>query len=178
MSTLFFDLETTGLLLPVLAPRTKQPRIIEICLYTPNERDSARDLELHTYCDPDVRIPYEVTKHTGITGKDLEGAPPFAQIARHVKTFIETCDLAVAHNAPFDQEVLDHEMDRLGMVIKWPRLMCTVEMSQHLKGYRLGLKDLVAFCELDGNEYGYHGAREDVRAMKDCYNWLKENGEL
>ena len=168
----WFDLETTGLTLPVLVPRDRQPRIIEICMLADDGR------EIHGYVDPGMRIPSFITNKIGITQEDVTGAPPFDQIARHAKELIEGADLVVAHNAAFDRAVLDVEFERAGVEVAWPRMMCTVEMSRHLKGYRLDLETLTEMAGIDTSIYQFHGARDDVRALRDCYNWLKEQGEI
>jgi hypothetical protein len=66
-------------------------------------------------------------------------------------------------------------MKRYGETIKWPRLICTVEQSMPLRGYRLSLTDLYAALDL-GKFEGAHRARNDVEALVECVVAMK-NGD-
>jgi hypothetical protein len=51
--------------------------------------------------------------------------------------------------------------------VKWPRRICTVEQTQHIKGFRLNLSGLHEF--LFGEKFsGAHRAKVDVAALVRC----------
>jgi DNA polymerase III epsilon subunit-like protein len=101
---------------------------------------------------------------TGITDETLRDAPPIETVFPRIKAIIESSPLVIAHNASFDREVVDIEAERLNQKVAWPRVLCTVEQTAHLKGYRLSLSDL--YFEFFGERFaGAHRARVDVDAL-------------
>lgn len=177
MKTLIFDTETTDLRLPRIANPDKQPWIIEFygCLIDENTWQIEQELDL--LIDVPVTITSEITKITGITKSDLSGKPRFDAIAYDVKTLIESADRVVAHNCSFDVDMIDGEMVRCGKTVDWPKQVCTVEQTEHLKGYRLKLTDLHEYL-FDTGFKGAHRAREDVQALVRCYQELRERDEI
>ena len=169
MKTAFFDLETTGLLAPSLAPLDKQPHIYEYYLTTIDNESS------HIWIKPPISIPKESSKITGIFDKDVAGCKPFADYAERIKQEIESCDVIWAHNFSYEYGVINAEFKRLGMVINWPEVRCSVEATEWLMGYRLNLQALHEYLFGEGFE-GAHGAVVDVDALKKCVLELMERG--
>jgi hypothetical protein len=73
--------------------------------------------------------------------------------------------------------MVEIEMQRHGCDIIWPEKICTVEMTEHMDGFRLSLTALHE--KLFGEAFkGSHRASADVHAMKRCYSELIKRGEI
>ena len=167
MRITFFDTETTGLIDNHLRTLDKQPYIFEFFGLTTD--GDGNELEVtHLWAKPPVAISQQVTKITGITDDDLADKPPFRDIASQIKGVIESSDMVVAHNATYDRDVTNFEMQRIGMTVNWPKIICTVELTEWLKGYRLKLEQLHEYLFEKKFDHA-HSADADVRAMARCY---------
>lgn len=115
-----FDFETTGL-------DSNSDRIIEIGgLRVENEK---RISEFQCLVKPDVPLPEEASKITGITEDMLKDQPSIRDTLPDFLKFINGAIL-VAHNADFDMAFLRNESARLGYQIDWP-CFCTLKMARH-----------------------------------------------
>lgn len=90
--------------------------------------------------NPGRKIPYFVSRMTGITDEMLENAPRFSDIAAEVHDFLQDT-IFVAHNVNFDFSFLKECFHKEGLV--WnPRKLCTVRLSRKIlpgfKSYSLG----------------------------------------
>lgn len=171
-----FDTETTGLIENVTVKDKLLPEIIDFygCLFDPKTGKVEEELDL--LIKPSRPITEEISNITGITNEMVEKKPPFKNIAEHIKAIIEASSMAIAHNASYDHEVVCIEMERAGYKMTWPRLICSVEQTLHIKGYRLSLTDL--HTELFGQAFeGAHRAKTDVVAMVKCITELNKKGE-
>ena len=177
MIATIFDTETSGLLSSGLLDIDKQPEVIELMAVKMNLETGERIKEYEFFVRPTKEISDEITKITGITNADLENEKPFSNYIDQVKEALEDCDAVIAHNLSFDKEMIDIEMKRCGETIKWPRLICTVEQSMPLRGYRLSLTDLYAALDL-GKFEGAHRARNDVEALVKCVVAMKIEGYI
>lgn len=190
MKTLIFDVETTALRLPRLANPDKQPYIIEFYGMIVDKTTWEVVDELELLIDPPVEIDAKITQLTGIAKRQkdiddglkgatrtIEGAPKFSDVAVQIKEFIESADLAVAHNMSFDYDMVNGEMERSRETVNWPLVLCTVEQTQHMFGYRSKLGDL--YEHLFGERFKEaHTAKADVQALYRCYQELVERGEI
>jgi DNA polymerase III epsilon subunit-like protein len=161
MRAAIIDLETTGLLMhPRAKPRT-QPRCIEFGAVVIDENGQQLDTkELLIY--PEQKLEPIITKITGLADEDLRGKPVFAEVAAEISELINGCDVAIAHNLPFDKGVLDWEFELIGFDHRWPEiLLCTVQENVPVYGYRIKLKDL--YKEVTGNVW-----TQQHRALDDC----------
>ena len=177
MRHLIFDTETTNLVENFERPLTKQPQIIEFFGLVLG--DDLEEIETyHSYFKPTVAIMPIITKITGLTDEKLADAPRFADKAIEIRSLVEKCDVAVAHNASYDRTVVDFELKRAGSRhMQWPRVICTVESTEYIKGFRLSLAAL--HLELFGEAFeGAHRAEHDVRATARCYVELVRRGEI
>lgn len=171
MKYLFFDTETTGLLENSLMPIHKQPHVIEFfgVVFDENEQELG---SLDLLLKPPVKLDEVITRITGLKDEDLADKPTFGQMATTIATFLDDTDVLLAHNLSFDMQIMAYEFERAGIAVPWVEhpieLICTVEATEHLKGYRLSLSDL--HLELFGEVFqGAHRAQADVRAMAKCY---------
>jgi DNA polymerase-3 subunit epsilon len=148
-------------------------------LYSVTCDENANDiLEVNELLNPGVKVSAEITKITKITQDMVNGKPSFASIADRVIEQLETADVIAAHNLSYDLAMLDFEMRRIGKAYPLPKIrICTVEMSESIKGHRLTLTALHEM--LFGEPFsGSHRAKEDVQALKRCYFELIRIGEI
>lgn len=184
MSTLLFDTETSGLVKNKLVPLDNQPQIVEYYglsledegMLLGEEGREVNHLEIGNQqflINPGKPLSAEITRITGIDDKMVKDAPSFVDVAELIKANIEAHDAVVAHNLSFDRDMIDIEMKRCGLTVNWPRLICTVESTIHMKGHRLSLTALHE--HLFGEPFtGAHRAETDVRALARCYLELKK----
>ena len=167
MRTLIFDTETTGLVQTSLTPIDKQPEIIEF--YSIDQEQSSK----HFLIKPKKQISEEITRITGIKNDDLRDKPPFEKVAQEIKAAIESAEEIVAHNLSFDKKIIDIEMERCGLKVAWPNLICTVEQTEFIKGHRLTLGAL--YEHLFNEKFdGAHRAENDVKALARCFWRLRD----
>lgn len=166
MRAVIFDLETTGLTLPELAPLEKQPRIIEIGALVVNGEEPVA--ELSQLVNPGVEIERKITQITGITNAQLKKAPPLSEAIQQLHDlFVLGSDAVICHNAPFDTSVLRYELRRLEMekTFPWPkRAICTVQEYLPQFGRRPRLIEL--YERVMGKPLNQtHRALDDVKAL-------------
>lgn len=171
-----FDTETTGLLTSGLLELDKAPEIIEFMAMKIDLETGETIKEYEFLCKPKRPVSEETTKITSITKEMLANEKPFSAYIDDVRDALENCDAVIAHNLAFDKEMVDIEMLRNNQSMVWPeQLICTVERSVPLKGYRISLKDL--HKEFFGEEFsGAHRARNDVVALVKCVKGLNTRG--
>jgi DNA polymerase III subunit epsilon len=185
VKALLFDTETNGLITNASIKLDKQPSVIEFyaCLADLNTGEIENELE--TLVKPPKPLSDKpnfgdkktITEITGITNEMLQDAPPFAEVAARIAKIIETAPLVISHNLSFDKEVLDFEFQRLERKLDWPQLICSVEATVFLKGYRLSMTALHE--HLFGEPFpDAHRAKVDVQALLRCCTQLKHRGIL
>jgi len=173
-----FDTETTGLILNRTVRQAMWPEVIEFSSAT-IDWDTLEELgDYTTLIKPSARITEDTTKVTGITNDMVHTAPSFRDVSERIRWTLESSDLVIAHNASFDVEMLDMQLERLRQPgMKWPRVICTVEQTVGMEGRRLTLGELHE--RLFGAKHeGAHRADADVRALLRCVIRLKEDGRL
>lgn len=117
----YVDIETNGLdhirgrVIEVAAIRVENGRVIR---------------EFNQLIDPERELPQFTTSLTGITDKDLKGAPIFYQVARELHDILNGA-VFVAHNVRFDYSFLKQEFKRVGLAFQ-PKQLCTVKLSKVL----------------------------------------------
>lgn len=179
MIATILDTETTGLIANHSVKIDRQPHIVEFYagvfdLRSPNE--SPID-EVETFIRPPIKMPADAAKITRITDETLKDAPVFSQVADPIADIIERAEVVIAHNASFDREMIDIEFERLGRKLQWPKLICTVEATIHLTGFRLSLTALHE--KLFGEKFPEaHRAKRDVAALTRCCVALFQRGEI
>jgi DNA polymerase III epsilon subunit-like protein len=177
MRTIIFDTETTGLIKNSVAALNLQPHIIEFYGCVLGDDMEIVD-ELEFICDPGIKIEKIITKITGFKQSDLDGQIKFKEKAEEVVELIESCDRVVAHNLSYDMSLVDLEMKRLKRAIAWPESrICTVEATEWYKGHRLNLASLYELL-FEETFPGAHRAKNDVMALKRCYEELVKRGDV
>lgn len=124
------DVETTG-----LSPA--RDRIIEIAVVRCATDGTVID-EWSTLVDPG-RDPGPTHIH-GISASDLDGAPPFADIAEELSQRLSG-HMLTAHNLSFDAGFLVAEYERASLALPDQSALCTLQLARHtlrgLDGYSL-----------------------------------------
>ncbi len=154
-SVVFVDIETNGL-------GYKRGRVIEVAAI----RVEASWSEIQSYSsivNPQTQIPAFITKLTGITSKDLDSAPCFADIADDLYRFLEGA-IFIAHSVRFDYSFLKQEFARVGKKFN-PRMLCTVKLSQALYPQQQShkLDSIIGRCDIKVKNR--HRAYDDAYAV-------------
>ncbi len=121
--------------------------------------------------NPQIPIPEMITKITGLTDRDVAGAPLFEEVADELITFFEDA-IFVAHNVMFDYSFLKEEYRRLGYSFNLDRL-CTVRLSRALfpQHKRHNLAALIERHEFEaGNR---HRAFDDAHVLWQFFQTIK-----
>jgi DNA polymerase-3 subunit epsilon len=166
MRQVILDTETTGL------DAKQEHRIIEIgCVELLNRRRTER--VFHHYLDPERDIETGAYNVHGIRAQELTGKPRFADIAAALLDFVRDSEVII-HNAPFDVEFLDAELQRLGP--EWGAFTdhCRVTDSlalarQRHPGQKNSLDALCARYAVDHSGRTLHGALRDAQLLADVY---------
>ena len=117
----FVDIETNGL-------NHIRGRVIEVAAIRVEDGQVVR--EFQSLIDPGTPLPQFITNLTGITERDLSGAPLFMAIADELHDLLSGA-IFVAHNVRFDYSFLKQEFRRIGKSFH-PRQLCTVRLSRAL----------------------------------------------
>jgi DNA polymerase III subunit epsilon len=169
-----FDTETTGLIQNHSIKIDNQAEVIEFYAAKVNLKTGKVMKELDTLIKPsrllsdkpELGSKKTITQITGITNAMLSDAKPFADHADEIEKILKSAEFVIAHNVSFDKEMIDIELERLKRKIKWPRAICTVEATAHIKGGRMSLTKLHEY--LFGEGFDAHRAKSDVVALIRC----------
>jgi DNA polymerase III subunit epsilon len=125
------DIETTG-------NSYKYGKITEIAVILYNGVDVTHVFQ--SLVNPEIDIPYRITKLTGIDNRMVENAPKFYMIARQIVE-LTAGKIFVAHNVNFDYKFIQEEYQRLGYDFQRKKL-CTVQFARKVvpghRSYSLG----------------------------------------
>lgn len=116
------DFETTG-------TSARLGRAIEIGLVRVKKLKVAETYS--TFINPEMYVPFHITRLTGITNANVSNAPLFDNIEPEISKFIEGTIL-VAHNLPFDRSFLNCEYERLDLQPPQNDGICTLKMARKL----------------------------------------------
>ncbi|HQR84129.1 MAG TPA: exonuclease domain-containing protein [Polynucleobacter sp.] len=116
----FVDIETTG-------SHFERDRITEIGI---KSLVSGEVSVWEQLINPQVFIPQNIQKLTGIYPEMVADQPVFPDIAKQLKEQLEG-KIFVAHNARFDYGFIKASFKRMGMDFK-PKVLCTVKLSRLL----------------------------------------------
>jgi len=166
---IFFDTETTGLIKNASLPLNKQPRIIEIaCIKEPGGET------FQTIFYPGVLLEPIITKITGLTDGDLEDAPVFGEHIPDLCDFFRGEETLVAHNMPFDFQMLLMELQRENAEYKFPWPSKRIDTVQLAKPFYNGRFKKLQFLyeDLVGPYEQKHRALDDVEMLIKVYHAL------
>lgn len=179
---IIFDTETTGLVNPEGA--TEQPRIIEFGAIAVDEKTLKVQATLGLLLNPwgfgkKGELPQAITRVTGIKSSDLWKEPDFAMALPKVAEFFLGHQTMVAHNLHFDRDLLRYELERLGMVCRFPwpvNHLCTVEMLQPILGKRTNLTEAYDWATGGQQTFKAHRASDDCKACLEVIKKIKSEG--
>lgn len=117
----FVDVETTG-------GSPTADRIIDIGIL--RVVDGKLEETYETLIDPQSYLPPEITRLTGISSFELEGAPTFRQEKDRIDELLKD-SVVIAHNARFDTGFLKAEYARTGERFSFKHL-CSAKLSRLL----------------------------------------------
>lgn len=174
MNTLLFDTETTGIPRhPNAKPRT-QPRIIEFGGALVNSRGEILEEisvlvnpeELSTVGDRLALTAKDIKRITGIEYDALAEEPLWEEVVDDIRPLFAAADQVIAHNLPFDYNMVNLEVDRIGLK-HWPwppKLTCSAQELEPVFG-RIP-KLIHAYEYYVGKPLAQtHRALDDVKAM-------------
>jgi len=174
MIAVVFDTETTSLIPNHSVKIDALPEVIEFYAAKVDLKKGKVLKELDMLIKPSRSLSDKpalgdkktTTQITGITNEMLAKMKPFKDHADEIAKILTSADYVIAHNVSFDKEVIDIEFERLKRKIKWPRAICTVEATAHIKGSRMTLTKLHEY--LFGKTFDAHRAKSDVEALIRC----------
>lgn len=165
-----FDTETTGL--------GKDAKIIQFSgiRYDLDENLSmTKPVILDIYINPEEPLSEKIVEITGITNEVLSVAKTEAKQFDLIKEFLESADLWVAYNSPFDLRMLSQMEERLERKISRRKCVDALALArdlvsrQEVENYKL--ENLVGYLFPEMN-VNFHSAIEDVRATQQCLQKL------
>jgi DNA polymerase-3 subunit epsilon len=166
MRQVVLDTETTG-----LEPQAGH-RIIEIgCVELVNRRATSN--HFHRYINPERAVEAGALQVHGIEDDFLEKQPRFAEVATEFVEFVRGAELII-HNADFDVEFINHELQRLVGMPPQIRDCCgvldTLALARRMHpGQRNTLDALAKRYGVDNSKRELHGALLDAQILAEIY---------
>jgi DNA polymerase-3 subunit epsilon len=117
----FVDIETTG-------GRYTTSHILDIGII--RVENGVVVQTINQLVQPNIPVPYFITKLTGITNEMVWDQPNFLALAPELETIFKDAAF-VAHNVNFDYRFFKQEFKRIGINFNMDR-MCTVKLSRRL----------------------------------------------
>ena len=155
---IFFDTETTG--------NTEKDFLCQIAYNTDDENFTG-------LYKPEIKIPPEASAVHHITNKMIANKPSLkdsGDLSKIKKLFEDKDSIVVAHNAPFDLEMIKKEG------IEPKKFICTLRLARHLdpeeKIDRYNLQYLRYLLEIEIDATA-HDALGDVLVLEQLYERLK-----
>jgi DNA polymerase-3 subunit alpha len=169
MKVVIFDTETTGLIKNRSLPLEKLPEIIEFYGCVVDTETGKIEKEFECLLKPkhivNSSLPPIIEEITGLNYKDdLAGSPLFAQHKGEILELLSSGEMVIAHNASYDQEMVDIELKRLGETFDWPMVRCTIQQTKHFTGKWMNLASLYEYLFEEKFENA-HRAKNDVKAL-------------
>jgi len=159
------DTETTGL------NARLGDRVIEIgCIEMRSRR--VTDNHFHQYVNPERKSDEGAARVHGISDEFLADKPKFAEIAKQFLDYVRGAELII-HNAGFDLEFLDLELERAGLGKLADHVAGVVDSLGMARELHPGKRNsLDALCEryaVDNAHRTLHGALLDARLLAEVY---------
>jgi DNA polymerase-3 subunit epsilon len=162
---IILDTETTGL------NAKGGDRVIEIgCIEMRSRR--VTDNRFHRYVNPERKSEEGAARVHGISDEFLADKPKFAEIAKEFVDYIRGAEIII-HNAGFDVEFLDLELERAGLGRLADHAAGVVDSLAMARELHPGKRNsLDALCEryaVDNAHRTLHGALLDARLLAEVY---------
>jgi len=156
------DTETTGLN-PLTGDRVVEIGCIELINHIPTGQN------FHRYLNPERQMPDEAFRVHGLSDAFLADKPRFAEIADEMLDFLGEATL-IAHNASFDMQFLNVELEKSGRRSLANRVIDTVVLARDKHpGARVSLDALCKHYGIDNSRRTLHGALLDSEILADVY---------
>jgi len=124
----------------------------------------------HSYIKPSKSVDPAAFKVHGISDEFLQDKKTFSQIAKQFRTFVGESKLII-HNAPFDMNFLNHELEPLGIkALSNDKVVDTLILAR--KKFPGSPASLDALCKRFGvsaNHRTKHGALVDAELLATVY---------
>lgn len=165
MRLVVLDTETTGLNAKL------GDRIIEVgCVEILNRR--LTENRFHRYVNPERESEDGALKVHGITGEFLQDKPKFGEVVAEFLDYIRGAELVI-HNAAFDVEFLNRELDLAGLPPIDEHCAGIVDTLRLAKDLHPGKRNsLDALCEryqINNSRRTLHGALLDAELLAEVY---------
>ncbi len=159
-----FDTETTGM------DPFEGDRIVEIgALELINHLPTGKTIQL--YINPEREVPPEAVAVHGITNAFLADKPVFSQVYTDFLDFMGEDSKLVAHNAEFDMNFLNYQLEEVGhRPIPKSRVVDSLMIAREkFPGSPANLDALCRRFNIDNSERSYHGALLDSVLLAEVY---------
>ena len=165
MRQVILDTETTGLNVRL------GDRIIEIgCVELVARRFTGN--HFHRYVNPERAVEEGALRIHGITNEFLQDKPRFAEVAAEFLEYVRGAELVI-HNAAFDVEFLNAELERLRLEPVGAHVVGVIDTLATARELHPGRKNsLDALCEryqIDNAHRTLHGALLDATLLAEVY---------
>ncbi|MEE2773617.1 MAG: DNA polymerase III subunit epsilon [Pseudomonadota bacterium] len=163
MREIVLDTETTGLS-PEDGDRIIEIGAIELINFIPSDK------YFHAYINPQREISESALSVHGLTYDFLKDKPVFSAVADDFLEFVGT-DSLVIHNAKFDINFLNHELQLAGKpVLDSNSIVDTLEMARKkFPGSPVSLDALCRRFSINNSERSLHGALLDSKILAKVY---------
>ena len=156
------DTETTGLN-PLTGDRVVEIGGVELFNHIPTGR------HFHQYINPDRRMNEDAFSVHGLSDEFLADKPRFADVIDEMLDFFGDATL-LAHNAPFDVQFLNFELEKAKRPSLKNNIIDTVELAREKHpGARVSLDALCKHYGIDNSRRTLHGALLDSEILADVY---------
>ena len=156
------DTETTGLN-PLTGDRVVEIGGVELFNHVPTGR------HFHKYSNPERRMTEDAFQVHGLSDEFLADKPRFAEVIDEMIAFFGDATL-IAHNAPFDVQFLNFELEKARRPSLSNRIIDTVTLAREKHpGARVSLDALCKHYGIDNSRRTLHGALLDSEILADVY---------
>jgi len=156
------DTETTGLS-PLMGDRVVEIGGVELINHIPTGR------HFHKYINPERQMTEDAFRVHGLSDEFLRDKPRFPEIIDEMIGFFGDATL-IAHNAPFDVQFLNFELEKARRPGLTNEIIDTVTLARDKHpGARVSLDALCKHYGIDNSRRTLHGALLDSEILADVY---------
>jgi DNA polymerase III subunit epsilon len=156
------DTETTGLN-PLTGDRVVEIGGVELFNHIPTGR------HFHKYINPQRQMASDAFSVHGLSDEFLRDKPLFKEIVDEMLDFFGDATL-IAHNAPFDVQFLNFELEKVSRPALRNAIIDTVAVARDKHpGARVSLDALCKHYGIDNSRRTLHGALLDSEILADVY---------